>query len=321
MKSNYWLLFHGINDLIIDGGGGGLIYGSGEKWWAASCKINKTNPCRSAPTALTFESNNNLIVSNLIVKNSQQVHISFRKCVGVEANYLRVTAPEHSPNTDGIHITASTYVTVMNSVIGTGDDCVSIVSDSFDIQIQNVNCGPGHGISIGSLGKGNSEAHVADVTVDGVYIHDTTNGLRIKTWQGGSGFAQGIRYQNVYMRNVSNPIIIDQYYCDSPTPCANQTSAVEVSDVWYDTISGTSATEEAIRFACSDSVPCENIVLRDIHLRLNSGDAAASFCESVMGFSFGYVIPPSCFEDYAAHFHQREGIIEQVVNPLSKDEL
>ena len=101
-----------------------------------------------------------------------------------------------------------------------------------------------------------------------------------------------------------------------------QTSAVEVSDVWYDTISGTSATKEAIRFACSDSVPCENIVLTDINLRLNSGDAAASFCESVMGFSFGYVIPPSCFEYYAGdHFHHREGVIAQVVNPLSKDEL
>lgn len=37
--------------------------------------------------------------------------------------------------------------------------------------------------SIGSLGKGNSEAHVADVLVDRVFLHDTTNGFRIKTWQ------------------------------------------------------------------------------------------------------------------------------------------
>lgn len=302
LKSNYWLLFHRINDLTI--GGGGLIYGSGEKWWAASCKINKTNPCRSAPTAVTFESNNDLLVRNLNVKNSQQIHISFKNCFGVEASNLVVTAPEHSPNTDGIHITASTFVVVQNSVIGTGDDCVSIVSDSFDIVIQNVNCGPGHGISIGSLGKGKSEARVAGVLVDRVFLHDTTNGLRIKTWQGGSGFAQAIKYQNVYMRNVSYPIIIDQYYCDSPKSCKNQTSAVEVSDVLYDNISGTSATDEAIRFACSDSVPCENILLRNIDLRLTSGDDAASFCESVMGFSLGSVTPPPCFEDWAAEFHQ-----------------
>jgi polygalacturonase len=221
-------------------------------------------------------------VRNLNVKNSQQIHITFKNCFGVEASNLVVTAPEHSPNTDGIHITASTFVVVQNSVIGTGDDCVSIVSDSFDIVIQNVNCGPGHGISIGSLGKGKSEARVAGVLVDRVFLHDTTNGLRIKTWQ---------------------------------------TSAVEVSEVWYDNISGTSATDEAIRFACSDSVPCENILLRNIDLRLTSGDAAASFCESVMGFSLGSVTPPSCFEDWAAEFHQGEGTIVQVVNPRSKDEL
>lgn len=318
LKSNHWLLFHGIDDLTVRGGG--LIYGSGEKWWAASCKINKTNPCRSAPTAVTFDSNNYLVVRNLIVMNSQQIHITFKNCVVVEASNLEVTAPEHSPNTDGIHISASTYVVVTNSIIGTGDDCVSIISDSFDIVIRNVNCGPGHGISIGSLGKGNSEAHVADVLVDRVFLHDTTNGLRIKTWQGGSGYCQGIRYQNVHMENVSYPIIIDQYYCDSPTTCENQTSAVEVSEVWYDSISGTSATEEAIRFACSDSVPCQNILMKDIDLTLNSGDPAASFCESVTGFSIGSVTPPPCFEDYAPQIYQGEGIIEQLVNPSLKEE-
>lgn len=40
--------------------------------------------------------------------------------------------------------------------------------------------------------------------------------------QGGSGLACDIKFQNVLMENVSNPIIIDQYYCDSDRPCANQ---------------------------------------------------------------------------------------------------
>ncbi|KAH9328110.1 hypothetical protein KI387_000218, partial [Taxus chinensis] len=255
--SNHWLLFSGVNNLAV--GGGGVINGRGQTWWAQSCKINKTNPCRSGPTAVRFESINNLQVSNLIIKNSQQFHLTFGNCFGVEANYLRVSSPKYSPNTDGIHITASKYVMVKNSIIGTGDDCISIVSDSFDIVVQNITCGPGHGISIGSLGKGNSEAEVSFVVVDSVYIHDTTNGLRIKTWQGGSGYARGITFQNIYMANVSYPIIIDQYYCDSPNKCPNQTSAVRVSEIGYFNIRGTSATEEAIRFACSESVPCENI--------------------------------------------------------------
>ena len=40
--------------------------------------------------------------------------------------------------------------------------------------------------SIGSLGDRNSEAHVSGVLVDGGNLFDTTNGLRIKTWQVGT---------------------------------------------------------------------------------------------------------------------------------------
>ena len=110
-------------------------------------------------------------------------------------------------------------------------------------------------ISVGSLGMGNSWAQVHDVIVDQAFLAHTKNGLRIKTWQvinhlhwllflimnlyvgmicvflnlpfvlvyqGGRGFASQITFQNVLMENVSHPIIIDQYYCDSLTPCLNQ---------------------------------------------------------------------------------------------------
>lgn len=111
------------------------------------------------------------------MKNSQQAHITFKNCVVVESSNLEVTTPKHSPNTEGIHIAASTYVIVTNSLIRVGDDCVSIVSDSFDIVIWNVNCGPGHEINIGGLVKGNSESHVVDVLVDEDFLHGITNGL------------------------------------------------------------------------------------------------------------------------------------------------
>ena len=37
-------------------------------------------------------------------------------------------------------------------------------------------------LSIGSLGYGNSEALVSDITVNGATLSGTTNGVRIKTW-------------------------------------------------------------------------------------------------------------------------------------------
>ncbi|GLJ17272.1 hypothetical protein SUGI_0299720 [Cryptomeria japonica] len=49
--------------------------------------------------------------------------------------------------------------------------------------LHDINCDPGHGISIGGLGKGGTKACVSNVTVYDINIHDTLNGLRIKTWR------------------------------------------------------------------------------------------------------------------------------------------
>ncbi|KAL6982348.1 galacturonan 1,4-alpha-galacturonidase, partial [Sarracenia purpurea var. burkii] len=63
------------------------------------------------------------------------------------------------------------------------DDCISIVSGSKYVKVMDITCGPGHGISIGSLGKDKSKDTVSDVNVNGATLSGTTNGVRIKTWQ------------------------------------------------------------------------------------------------------------------------------------------
>ncbi|CAL5425857.1 unnamed protein product [Camellia sinensis] len=118
------------------------------------------------------------------------------------------------------------------------DDCVSIGSGYYDVDIRNLTCGPGHGISIGSLGNHNTRACVSNVTVRDTVIKQSDNGVRIKTWQGGHGAVSGIMFSNVHMENVRNPIMIDQFYCLSKD-CSNQTTAVFVSDIIYMNIKGT----------------------------------------------------------------------------------
>lgn len=284
-----WLVFSRLNGVTIQGEG--VIDGSGQKWWAQSCKTNRSNPCRSAPTAFTVDLSWNVIIKDLNFQNSQQIHIVISRSIGVQVTDLLVVAPGDSPNTDGIHITRSQDVVINGCKIATGDDCISIVSGSANVKVGDVLCGPGHGISVGSLGKDSSEAYVAAIVVDGATLTGTTNGLRIKTWQGGSGFAQGIRFQNIVMRDVSNPIIIDQFYCDAKD-CKNQTSAVRVSEVVFMNVMGTSHTREAIKFACSDTVPCNNIILDNVNLqRADTGNPADSFCSSAAGFRVGSVNP------------------------------
>ncbi|XP_047319919.1 probable polygalacturonase At1g80170 [Impatiens glandulifera] len=283
-----WLEFSNLTGVLFQGSG--VIDGSGSNWWAASCKKNKTNPCKGAPTAFTIDSSSAIRVKGLTLKNSQQMHFVVSRCDSVRLSGIEVSSPGDSPNTDGIHITASTNVIMQDCKIGTGDDCISIVNGSSNIKMKTLYCGPGHGISIGSLGKDNSTGIVTKVVLDTAFLRNTTNGLRIKTWQGGSGYVRSIRFQNVRMEDVSNPIIIDQFYCDSPKSCQNQTSAVEISQILYRNISGTSKTERAMNFACSDTVPCEHIVLNNINLQSKDG-VAETYCNSVTGFNYGYVQP------------------------------
>jgi polygalacturonase len=66
---------------------------------------------------------------------------------------------------------------------------------------------------------------------------------------------------------------------------------VKVSNVVYKNIKGTSASEEAINFSCSQSVPCEEIVLQDVNLGLQGDGSIEATCESVELTKRGNVYP------------------------------
>jgi polygalacturonase len=156
-------------------------------------------------------------------------------------------------------------------------------------------CGPGHGISIGSLGDDNSRAEVSGILIDSVQLYGTTNGARIKTWQGGSGYAKDITFQNIIMDNVQNPIIIDQNYCDSTTPCKKQQSAVQVSNVVFKNIRGTTISKDAIKLSCSNDDSCSDIVLENIDLKLEGDKGETqSTCQNAKWRKAGTVIPQPC---------------------------
>ncbi|XP_022897559.1 polygalacturonase-like [Olea europaea var. sylvestris] len=131
----------------------------------------------------------------LKIQNAQQIHVSFQKCKNVQASNLTISAPEGSPNTDGIHVSKSQNIEISSCTIGTGDDCISIVNGSQNVQATDITCGPGHGISIRSLGYRNSEAYVSGIVVNRAKLSGTKNGVRIKTWPKNSSnwFALSIR--------------------------------------------------------------------------------------------------------------------------------
>ncbi|KAF3325485.1 polygalacturonase-like protein [Carex littledalei] len=280
-----WIVFTWVQNLTVTGGG--IIDGNGNVWWKISCKINKS-------LALIFNNCKNLTVQNLKIINSPSTHVTFDRSQNVVASRLIISSPSWTPNTDGIHVTATTTILIYGSSIQNGDDCIAMVNGANNVRINSIVCGPGNGISIGSLGGKGSTARVSNVIVDKIYFNGTKNGVRIKTWQGGNGYVNNIVFKNIAMHDVRNPLIIDQFYCNSPSTCAAQKSAVAISNVHYTNIKGTSATPVAIRFNCSASVPCRGIELKDINLQGSKGIVTTSACQNVNWSKRGVVLPPPC---------------------------
>lgn len=90
------------------------------QWWKSDDFICSSLSL-SLSQALTFVECKNLNVGNLRIKNAQQMHLTFQDCENVKASNLIVVAPRRSPNTDGIHVTGTQNIQIMNSIVKTGN--------------------------------------------------------------------------------------------------------------------------------------------------------------------------------------------------------
>ncbi|KAE8691635.1 Shaggy-like kinase 13 isoform 1 [Hibiscus syriacus] len=286
-----WIEFAKLKGITIKGKG--TIDGQGSVWWNDSPTIaedSTTNETISAelkgmpgtkPTALRFYGSNGVTVTGITIQNSPQTHLKFDDCTSVQVSNFVASSPGDSPNTDGIHLQNSQDVVISATTLACGDDCVSIQTGCSNVNIDNVKCGPGHGISIGGLGKDSTKACVSNITVR----------------DGGSGAVKQVTFSNVQVSEVETPIMIDQFYCDKGH-CKNQSSAVQLSGINYVNIRGT-YTMQPVHFACSDSIPCSGVSLNTIELKpvQESRHLDGPFCWEAYGELKTTTEPPiSCLE-------------------------
>lgn len=88
----------------------------------------------------------NGVVSGVTSLNAKYFHFHVTDSSGIKFDNIKITAPAESPNTDGIHFSDSSGITVTNAMIGTGDDCISVGPGVSDATFTKVTCGPGHGL-------------------------------------------------------------------------------------------------------------------------------------------------------------------------------
>uniref|UniRef100_A0A0D9WS30 Exopolygalacturonase n=1 Tax=Leersia perrieri TaxID=77586 RepID=A0A0D9WS30_9ORYZ len=307
-----WINFAGIDGLLLTGGG--TFDGRGASSWHLNDCPRKPD-CIPPPSSIKLGRVRNATITGVTSLDSKFFHVTIVGSHDVEISHVSIRAPRDSPNTDGVHIQGSSNVRVTDTAVGTGDDCVSVGPGSADVTVSGVSCGPGHGISVGSLGRSPGEAGVRRLRVSNCTIAGTANGVRIKTWRGGgptpaaaasssaaaAAAVSGLVFEDIVMRRVRNPIIIDQEYCPYVS-CHHQSerrwspSVVRISDVKFRNIRGVSATQVAVKLSCSAARPCRGLELRDIDLRyVRRGVATVSRCANVAGgVAGGTLVPPSC---------------------------
>ncbi|XP_018624884.1 probable polygalacturonase At3g15720 isoform X3 [Nicotiana tomentosiformis] len=291
-----WIYFTGVFGLFINGSG--TINGNGQRWWKIPSGIRVNGTC-TKPTAVHFNYCNGLQLSGIKLVNSSRNHISLTYSKGVTISNIHISAPKYSRNTDGIDISNSSQLHIQDSTIQTGDDCIAINTGCVDIHISGISCGPGHGISVGSLGPDNTYAYVDNVYVTNCNLVGTQNGVRIKTWQGGSGYARSIHFEDIHLKNVENPIIIDQNYCNGDHSCQPQESAVKVSYITYKNIHGSTSSKAAINLNCSNSTACTNIDMENINITpVVSGQKVFAICNNAKGKASSTSPPVPCLDKY-----------------------
>ncbi|KAL0405107.1 UNVERIFIED_CONTAM: Exopolygalacturonase [Sesamum latifolium] len=299
LDQDYWITFHKVDGLTVSGYG--VFDGNGASSWSSCNGVKNCNPL--PPTTMKINYVTNSAIHDINLVNSKMFHLLIHESENLNIYNVTISAPEDSPNTDGIHTGSSNGVNIFDSHIGTGDDCISMGDGSRNVNISGVWCGPGHGISIGSLGKYEGEQDVSGITVTNCTLTNTDNGLRIKTWAPSlsSTVVSDVTYTDINVNNVKNPIIIDQYYCPGGSCSHEGESNVAIKGVKFINIRGSSASETGVSIQCSKSYPCQDIELRGLELTFKGQPTTAS-CSSADGIFQGTdQVPSQCSSQYSCY--------------------
>ncbi len=202
-----------MGDGAIDGRGGAKLLGSDQSWWDLARQAKIYDKSQNVSRLLVVRHSNGFILYRITLRNSPNLHVGIDQTDGFTAWGVKIFTPKTARNTDGIDPSSSTNVTIRDSYISTGDDDVCLKSSTERGEVSHVTVAHnhfyfGHGMSIGSGTAGGASAVlVTDLTLDG-----TDNGVRIKSDRSRGGLVRNVTFQNVCMRKVAHPIVLDSMY-------------------------------------------------------------------------------------------------------------
>ncbi|KIM38231.1 glycoside hydrolase family 28 protein [Hebeloma cylindrosporum] len=255
--SGYWFAFSGGNNVTLRGSQNpkwGWVDGHGQAWWDAQQQVNR-------PHGWAFSKINTGVIRDMKLwkpiawsfstSGSNNIHAFNNKIVAVS------DTKSFPFNTDGFSA-GGTNLLFENNFIQNGDDCLTVGNNAQNIQFRNSYCEGGHGLSIGSLGKGGAVANVQNVLIENVTMKDSLYGARFKSWTGGSGLARNVTWRNIHFSGVPFPIYVTQNYWDQttgPRPNPSNLSNTHIQDFVFQDFTGIVKDVPYVEGSCI-SDPC-----------------------------------------------------------------
>ncbi|KAK7276710.1 hypothetical protein RIF29_17855 [Crotalaria pallida] len=296
----YMSLIHGdgLQDVVITGKNG-TIDGQGGVWWnmwrRRTLKFTR-------PNLVEFLNSRNIIISNVIFKNSPFWNIHPVYCSNVVVRFVTILAPHDSPNTDGVDPDSSSNVCIEDSYISTGDDLVSVKSGwdeygiaygrpSVNITVRRVTgSSPFAGIAIGSETSGGVE----NVRAEHINLYGIGIGIHIKTNAGRGGYIKNIKVFDVYMEDARKGIKISGNVGDHPDGKYNRDALPVVKGITIKHVRGVKVQQAGLMQGLRNS-PFTYICLSDINLGGVTGPSRTPSwqCSDVSGIAY-QVSPSPC---------------------------
>lgn len=269
----------------IDGHGGAIILGEHVTWWQLAHEAKVLDKYQKVPGLVALNRVKNFTMYEITLRNSPAYHVHVGHSDGFTAWGVKIMTPATARNTDGIDPGSSTNVTIAHCYIHAGDDDVAVGSGggipASHISIIDDHFYTGHGMSIGSGTSGGvNHMLVKNLTIDGAQ-----NGIRIKSDPSRGGFVHDITYENICIRNVTNPIVLTPHYTNFTGDHIPEYSDITLRNIHiltpgYYIFSGLNAQHKL-------GVTLDNVFADE----LNPAQMTAQDAEVTLGPEIGNVVP------------------------------
>jgi polygalacturonase len=268
-------------DKLISISGSTVTTGS-NSWWDLATQASGSN-VQDVPILVSIYKVETGQLYKITLINSPHFHVKLTgqgsttasKATNFTVWGLKLITPFSARNTDGIDPTGVVNMSVVNSVIGDGDDesAISGSSLSQNFTYSNLLLTSGHGISIGSITKSNvSNVLVQNVNFSGQSNDGNQIALRIKSYCGNGGAVSQVTYNNVCIQNTATAIDLDPYYNQPTATTSCPAFGTVANPITYQNIyiypNGTSSTPSTINLqglSYSGTTNLSNIALSNIY--------------------------------------------------------